>query len=124
MLQEIVNTANIGFVVVGPKLDIRLWNRWMVQMTGIESEVACCRTLPDLMPSVEQTDLLEKVENALAHGVAVRFPAAEGAAVVGLGPVNILVQPLRAKRYLHSLRPQSEEKRDPLCLIQFSPQTA
>ncbi|WP_417460305.1 ATP-binding protein [Kordiimonas sp.] len=123
MLQEIINTANMGFVVVGPQLDIRLWNRWMVQVTGIESEVACCKTLLEALPSIKHSSLVEKVEAALEKGMSVRLPSGKGNQISELGAVNILVQPLKAKRHLHTLRPLSEERADPLCLIQFSVQS-
>lgn len=122
MLQEIINTANMGFVVVGPQLDIRLWNRWMVQVTGIESEAACCQTLLEALPSVKQSSLVEKVEAALEKGMSVRLPSGNTNQISELGAVNIMVQPLKAKRHLHTLRPLNEEKADPLCLIQFSVQ--
>ncbi|WP_417458341.1 ATP-binding protein [Kordiimonas sp.] len=123
MLQEIINTANMGFVVVGPQLDIRLWNRWMVQVTGIESEVACCKTLIEALPSVKHSSLIEKVESALEKGMSVRLPPGSANQISELGAVNILVQPLKARRHLHTLRPLNEEKADPLCLIQFSVQS-
>jgi len=36
-----------------------------------------------------------------------------------IGPVEVIVQPLRSKPHLHSLKPVSEMISDPLCLIQF-----
>ncbi len=120
MLQEIINTANMGFVVVGPQFDIRLWNRWMAQVTGIESEVACCRTLLDVLPSIRHSPLLSKIEGALNEGRSVRLPPSDVARITELGAMNIFIQPLKAKKYLHSLKPVTEERSDPLCLIQFS----
>ncbi|WP_262690955.1 ATP-binding protein [Kordiimonas aestuarii] len=120
MLQEIINTANMGFVVVGPQFDIRLWNRWMVQVTGVESEVACCRTLLDVLPSIRHSALLEKIEAALNDGVSVRLPPSERGKLSELGSMNILIQPLKTRRYMHSLKPVNEDRADPLCLIQFS----
>ena len=120
MLQEIINTANMGFVVVGPQFDIRLWNRWMAQLTGIESEVACCRTLLDVLPSIRHSSILTKIEGALNEGTSVRLPPSDSARIAELGAMNIFIQPLKARRYLHSLKPVNEERSDPLCLIQFS----
>lgn len=120
MLQEIINTANMGFVVVGPQFDIRLWNRWMAQVTGIESEVACCRTLLDVLPSIQHSPVLGKIEGALKDGTSVRLPPSEAARINELGAMNIFIQPLKAKKYLHSLKPVNEDRADPLCLIQFS----
>ncbi|WP_417451815.1 ATP-binding protein [Kordiimonas sp.] len=120
MLQEIINTANIGFVVVGPHYDIRLWNRWMVQVTGTESEVACCRTLLDVLPSLENSALLEKINAALNDGMSVRLPASDRDSISELGSMNILIQPLKTRRNIHSLKPVTEDRADPLCLIQFS----
>jgi len=120
VLQEIINTANMGFVVVGPQFDIRLWNRWMAQVTGVESEVACCKTLLDVLPSIRHSPVLGKIEAALKDGTSVRLPPSDAARINELGAMNIFIQPLKARKYLHSLKPVNEERADPLCLIQFS----
>jgi len=70
VLQEIVNNANMGFVVVGPGLDVRLWNKWMTQVTGVDAEVAYCRSLPDLLPAFHDRGLLDHIEKALERGMS------------------------------------------------------
>ncbi|TNE61925.1 MAG: PAS domain-containing sensor histidine kinase [Alphaproteobacteria bacterium] len=119
MLQEIVNNANMGFVVVGPKLDVRLWNKWMVQVTGIEAEVAYCRNLPDLLPGFNSKALLDRVERALQEGMSSTLAPHETKDIVPVSAMEIMVQPLRSKHHLHALKPVSEMMADALCLIQF-----
>nr|WP_281500764.1 response regulator [Kordiimonas marina] len=118
-MQEIVNNANMGFVVVGPDLDVRLWNKWMTQVTGVEAEVAYCRSLPDLLPAFHDRGLLEYIEKALQKGMSSTLSPRDTQDVMPIGPVEVMVQPLRSKPHLHSLKPVSEMMADPLCLIQF-----
>jgi signal transduction histidine kinase/AmiR/NasT family two-component response regulator len=119
VLQEIVNVANVGFVVIGPKLEIRLWNRWMVQATGIDSETACYQQADKLLPSIFTPTLIEKVRNAINMGIATSIPQADGDLTLSSQPVDITIQPLEARHYVHSLRPVREEVVDQLCLLQI-----
>lgn len=119
MLQEIINVANVGFVVIGPKLEIRLWNKWMVQATGIDSETACYQQADKLLPSIFNPFLIEKVRNAITMGIATNIPQADGDFTLSSQPVDITIQPLEARHYVHSLRPVREEVVDQLCLVQI-----
>lgn len=121
MLQEIVNVANLGFVVIGPKLEIRLWNKWMAQATGIGSETACYQRADKLLPTLFTPELIAKVRGAIDEGVATSILQSDGEFSISSMPVDVLVQPLAARHYVHSLRPVREETVDQLCLLQIRP---
>ena|GEM_PF-1654815 len=119
VLQEIVNVANVGLVVIGPKLEIRLWNRWMAQATGIDSETASYQQAEKLLPSIFTPMLVDKVRNAINMGIATSIPQPDSDFTLSSQPVDITIQPLEARHYVHSLRPVREEVVDQLCLIQI-----
>lgn len=119
MLQEIINIANLGLVVVGPDLDIRLWNKWMVQATGVDAETACYKRIDQILPDTVTQDVANQIRKAIDDGVGAIMPLSDIGMAKLSGQGDIAIQPVDGKHYVHAMRPVREEISDRLCLIQF-----
>jgi signal transduction histidine kinase/CheY-like chemotaxis protein len=119
VLQEIVNIANVGFVVVDAQLRILLWNKWMREATGQTSETVYGQRADRTFPHIFTPQLVEKIENALEKGVATTIPCSLGEFGRFSGDVDISVHPLSKKHVVHSVMPMSEAIVGDECLVQF-----
>lgn len=119
MLQEIINAADIGLVVVGPDMEIRLWNQWMEDATGIMAETACNQHADRLLPHTFTPELTTRIKQALGKTTTIARPFTVEAQPLLAKPVDISVQVLAGRRYVQSLLPVREEMTDSLALLQI-----
>ncbi|MCA1797541.1 MAG: PAS domain S-box protein [Geobacteraceae bacterium] len=58
-----------GIIVLDHELNIKLWNSWLVRASGIEPPCAMGRNLIQVVPSLENTHLLDAIMLALNTGL-------------------------------------------------------
>jgi|GEM_PF-2345547 len=58
-----------GIMVLDHELNIKLWNSWLVRASGMESSYAMDRNLMQVVPSLENTHLLDSIMLALNTGL-------------------------------------------------------
>jgi len=118
MLREIVDHVNVGVVIIGSDLKVRLWNRWMENVSGVDSYRACTLTLTDLMPSLRVSGLEEKIYDALQLGRESHCRLQGASQLAWAADLEVTIQPLATQYHLHAMTPRGESE-DRRCLIQF-----
>lgn len=68
VLRQVVDAVSAGLVVLDADLVVRLWNRWMVEHSGLEVEDALGRRIDQLFPGLDVRTLRRKVRQVLALG--------------------------------------------------------
>lgn len=120
VLQELVNIANVGLVVVDSRLRILLWNKWMADATGQDEKTVLGQKADKYFPDIFTPVLTEKIDNAVARGQASSLPAAAPRVGRRMGHIAVSVHPLQPRHVVHSVQPVAEQMVDDQCLIQFS----
>lgn len=118
MLREIVDHVNVGVVIIGSDLKVRLWNRWMENVSGVDSYRACTLTLTDLMPSLRLSGLEAKIHDALHLERESKCRLQGASQLAWAADLEVTIQPLATQYQLHAMTPRGDnlERR---CLIQF-----
>ncbi len=118
MLREIVDHVNVGVVIIGGDLKVRLWNRWMENVSGVDSYRACMLSLTDLMPSLRLSGLEEKIHDALHLERQSKCRLQGESQLAWAADLEVTIQPLATHYHLHSMTPRTDSM-DRRCLIQF-----
>ncbi len=118
MLREIVDHVNVGVVIIGGDFKVRLWNRWMENVSGVDSYRACTLTLNELMPSLRLSGLEAKIHDALHLERESKCRLQGASQLAWAADLEVTIQPLATQYHLHSMTPRGDnlERR---CLIQF-----
>ncbi len=71
-----IGDLSIGIFTTDERLVVRAWDEWLARVTGIASEEAVDRPLPELIPDLSARGILATFENVLSRGtVEVLAPA-------------------------------------------------
>lgn len=64
---EILDAIANGIFVVDAECRVLVWNRWMVQFSGIPADIAVGRLIQDIFPGIVGTRFDEALRQALSH---------------------------------------------------------
>ena len=70
VLQDVLDAASVGFIIVDEKQEIVVWNTWMETVSGISKGGAMGKTLDGLFPGQISQRLKVAVESALTQGIS------------------------------------------------------
>ncbi len=68
--EAVIETSEIGNIVLDPSARVVLWNIWMARFSGVPTEDALGQTLGSIFPELLDTRLFINVEQALDRGMA------------------------------------------------------
>jgi diguanylate cyclase (GGDEF)-like protein len=67
---EVVDAIANGIVVLDDESRVVIWNRWMVERSGIPADIALGHPLREVFPGIVETRLDHAVQTALKHRLA------------------------------------------------------
>lgn len=67
-LSQILDTVNIGIVVLDRELTVKYWNRWMESHSGISSQKIIGASIFDFFPTLKNQKFLRGCKSVLAFG--------------------------------------------------------
>jgi|GEM_PF-3506657 len=70
LVSQVVDTQDSGIIVVAAKAKVCLWNSWVVKHSGLTSAQALNQSLTALFHSLENTPLLNAVDDAICRGMS------------------------------------------------------
>ncbi len=120
MLQELVNMANVGLVVVDSRLRILLWNKWMADVTGQDEKTVLGQKADKYFPDIFTPLIIEKINGAVEKGLASNLPISVPRIGRKLDNISVSIHPLSARHVVHSVQPVAEQVVDDQCLVQFT----
>lgn len=70
-LQSVCDTANLGLMILNPDKRVVLWNRWLVERSGIEHQKAIDQRLGELFDEPLTPIFLNCIDRALQYGLPI-----------------------------------------------------
>lgn len=69
--EDIINTINLGLIVVNEAQEVVMWNGWIVRHSGIPAETAIGSQIDDVFSEIPSRAFLSAVTNTLTYGLPV-----------------------------------------------------
>ncbi|MFZ6774809.1 GGDEF domain-containing protein [Undibacterium sp. SXout7W] len=119
-MEDIINTINLGLIVVDAGQSVRIWNGWIARHSGIEADAAVGSHIQDVFSEIPSRAFLSAVTNTLNYGLPVVLSNA-----LHRSPLALYerLEDAEEKKRIHqsiTLTPISDSDGNRCCLIQIT----
>lgn len=70
LLAAVLDTGDIGLLVLDPDHRVVIWNRWFAAVSGIDADTALGYPLEKLFPALQNSHLLQLIDDALQRRIS------------------------------------------------------